>query len=187
VAGVCGIAIGALALLGNDVVIAAFAFAVSGACVAFLRYNLASPPRIFLGDGGSMPIGFILGACAVVVAETHVSGLTTLYAAVLLVGLPVFDTCLVVVSRRRRGAAVLSGARDHLTHRLLPMLGSARNVALFLVAAQALLCMSAGAALLLEGAAGPLVGALTLGVAASAALRLRLSTATPAADVSPSN
>jgi UDP-GlcNAc:undecaprenyl-phosphate GlcNAc-1-phosphate transferase len=186
VAGVCGVAIGVLALLGDDFVIAGFAFAVSGACVAFLRYNLATPAQIFLGDGGSMPIGFILGACALVVAETHGSGWTALNAAIVLVGLPVFDTCLVVVSRRRRGVAVLTGARDHLTHRLLPILGSVRGVVLFLVGCQALLCTSAVAAVLGEGAVDVVPAALTVALAAMTAASLRLPTATPAADVSQS-
>jgi UDP-GlcNAc:undecaprenyl-phosphate GlcNAc-1-phosphate transferase len=186
VAVVSGSAVGALALLGNDVVIGALALSVAGACAGFLRYNLASPARIFLGDGGSMPIGFILGASAMIVAELHGSGWTTLNAAVLLVGLPVFDTCLVVVSRRRRHVAVFRGARDHLTHRLLPLLGSVRRVVLFLAAGQTVLCVTALAAVLVDATLviAPFVLAL---LATAAALRLRLLTPAPAADASPTS
>jgi UDP-GlcNAc:undecaprenyl-phosphate GlcNAc-1-phosphate transferase len=171
VAGVCGVAIGVLALVGNDFVIAGFAFAVSGACVAFLRYNLATPARIFLGDGGSMPIGFILGVCALVVAEAHGSGLTTLNAAVLLVGLPVFDTCLVVLSRRRRHVAVFKGARDHLTHRVLPFFGSARSVAIFLALGQSALCSVSFGVLAVGGSLG--LAALAIGSAVGALMAAR--------------
>jgi UDP-GlcNAc:undecaprenyl-phosphate GlcNAc-1-phosphate transferase len=183
VAGVCGIGIGALALLGNDFVIAAFAFAVSGASVAFLRYNLASPPRIFLGDGGSMPIGFILGTCALVVAQTHVSGLTTLYAAVLLVGLPIFDTCLVVVSRRRRHVAVFRGARDHLTHRVLPFFGSPRSVAIFLALGQSALCSVAFGVLAVGGGLGLAALAIGFAVVTVMAARARLPIAQAAREI----
>jgi uncharacterized protein (DUF2062 family) len=62
-------------------------------------------------------------------------------AAALFVGLPALDTALVVVSRRRRGVAVLSGARDHLTHRLLRGLHTPRAVALALGLTQAALCL----------------------------------------------
>jgi len=63
-----------------------------------------------------------------------------LIAATLAVGLPVFDTILVVLSRRRRGAAVFSGARDHTTHRLNAVLRSPRAVAAALVVTQSALC-----------------------------------------------
>jgi hypothetical protein len=62
-------------------------------------------------------------------------------AAALFVGLPALDTALVVVSRTRRRAAVLSGARDHLTHRLLRSLHTPRAVALALGITQATLCV----------------------------------------------
>jgi UDP-GlcNAc:undecaprenyl-phosphate GlcNAc-1-phosphate transferase len=54
--------IGALALIEGDVALAALCLALAGACGGFLPYNLAGPARIFLGDGGSMPVGFILAA-----------------------------------------------------------------------------------------------------------------------------
>ncbi len=58
----------------------------------------------------------------------------------------IFDTTLVVVSRMRRRAAVLSGGRDHVTHRLLTRLGSERAVCLALAVSQAVL-IAAGFAL----------------------------------------
>src|SRR5262249_51850695 len=55
VAGVCGAGIGTLALMQGAVPLAVIAFSITGACLGFLRYNLARPAKIFLGDGGSMP------------------------------------------------------------------------------------------------------------------------------------
>ena len=66
VAAVCGAGLALQSLVGDDVGLAALALALSGACVGFLPYNLRArgPARIFLGDGGSMPIGFLVAAMA---------------------------------------------------------------------------------------------------------------------------
>jgi UDP-GlcNAc:undecaprenyl-phosphate/decaprenyl-phosphate GlcNAc-1-phosphate transferase len=131
--------IGTLAAIQGAVPLAVIAFSLSGACLGFLPYNLSKPARIFLGDGGSMPIGLLV-ACTTMAIPDGALDWTLLFAAAPLVGLPILDTTLVVVSRVRRGAPVLSGGRDHLTHRLLGMAGSERKVALILAVAQAALC-----------------------------------------------
>jgi UDP-GlcNAc:undecaprenyl-phosphate GlcNAc-1-phosphate transferase len=140
VAAVSAVCIGILAVIGDDIALAAIAFSLCGALVGFLRYNLARPARIFLGDGGSMPVGFLIAGALMVVPMGELSGWSTLAAAAIAVGLPVFDTSLVVMSRRRRGAPVLSGATDHTTHRLRAILESPRAVACTLVIAQSVLC-----------------------------------------------
>jgi len=67
-----------------------------------------------------------------------------------IVGLPVLDMALVIVSRRRRGAPVLTGGRDHTTHRLLAWVGTPRAVAAVLGASQLVLCLTGIAVLQLE-------------------------------------
>jgi UDP-GlcNAc:undecaprenyl-phosphate/decaprenyl-phosphate GlcNAc-1-phosphate transferase len=114
------------------------AVALAGACLGFLPRNLSSPARVFLGDGGSMPVGFAVAVLTMRAAVVSTPGWQALLVGLLLVGVPALDTCLVVVSRRRRGLSVLTGGRDHLTHRTHRFLGSARAVALTLGAAQAL-------------------------------------------------
>lgn len=146
VAAVSGATLGVLALAQGSAELAAIALALSGACLGFLPFNLASPSRIFLGDGGSMPIGFVVAAAIMAVPGTGDLGWAFVPVAVVLVGLPALDTALVVVSRLRRGAGVFVGGRDHLTHRLRAKLGSARRVALVLAASQAVLT-GAGAVL----------------------------------------
>lgn len=143
VAAVCAAGAAALAIIAGDVSLAVILLALSAACAAFLRFNLARPARIFLGDGGSMPIGFVIGAAVMAMPLDSDLGWTELFLLAPLVGLPILDTALVVVSRLRGGRAVLSGGRDHLTHRLHGRLGSARYVALFLAIAQAVLCLIA--------------------------------------------
>jgi UDP-GlcNAc:undecaprenyl-phosphate GlcNAc-1-phosphate transferase len=131
--------IGTLALIQGAIPLAVLSFSLAGACLGFLPYNLSKPAKIFLGDGGSMPIGLLV-ACGVMAIPDGSLDWTLLFAAAPLAGLPILDTTLVVVSRLRRGAPVFSGDRAHLTHRLLVTLGSERKVALALGAAQAILC-----------------------------------------------
>jgi UDP-GlcNAc:undecaprenyl-phosphate/decaprenyl-phosphate GlcNAc-1-phosphate transferase len=162
---------GTLAVVEGDVVLAALALSLAGACAGFLPFNLARPARIFLGDGGSMPAGFLIAAVVMGISPQAGLGQAVVVAAIPLVGLPVLDTTLVVISRTRRGVNLLSGARDHVTHRLLRWLGTPRAVALALGLTQAALCLiglalfqattvvilTVGGALLAAGAAAVLV------------------------------
>jgi UDP-GlcNAc:undecaprenyl-phosphate/decaprenyl-phosphate GlcNAc-1-phosphate transferase len=139
VAAVSAAGTGIVGAADGDTGLAVVSFALCGACLGFLRFNLAKPARIFLGDGGSMPIGLVVAAIVMQSPDGSL-GWASLPALAPLAGLPIFDTTLVIVSRYRRGAPILSGGRDHLTHRLLGRLGTARSVAMVMGGAQALLC-----------------------------------------------
>jgi UDP-GlcNAc:undecaprenyl-phosphate/decaprenyl-phosphate GlcNAc-1-phosphate transferase len=143
VASVSALGIGVVALTQGEPALAAVAFALAGACAGFLTHNLARPARIFLGDGGSLPIGFLVAATAIVVCDGHGLGVSAVAYAALLAGLPIFDTALVVVSRRRARVPLVTAGRDHLTHRMLARLGSERRVAAVLAVLQAWLCLGA--------------------------------------------
>ncbi|HWX87077.1 MAG TPA: O-antigen ligase family protein [Solirubrobacteraceae bacterium] len=137
---------GGAALIGivrGDVWLAVGAASLGGACLGFLPRNLSLPARIFLGDGGSMPLGFAAAVLVMVAAGTSTVAWQSLLVALLLVGIPALDTSLVIVSRRRRGVPLLTGGRDHLTHRASRFLPSARAVALCLGAVQALVSVTA--------------------------------------------
>jgi UDP-GlcNAc:undecaprenyl-phosphate GlcNAc-1-phosphate transferase len=140
VAAVCTACVAALASIGNALPLAVVGTAVCGSLLGFLRFNLARPSRIFLGDGGSMPIGFLIAGALMAAPMGGLSGWAAFVAAALAVGLPIFDTALVVISRRRRSAPVLSGATDHTTHRLLAVFRTPQAVAVVLVGVQAMLC-----------------------------------------------
>ena len=135
IAAACSAGAAGLALAQHDPALAAFAIAIAGACAGFLPFNLARPARIFLGDGGSMPLG-VLVAAAIMAAPVADMGWAALPTYALVAALPILDTTLVVFSRRRHGAPILEGGRDHLTHRLLQLLGSPRLVAATLAAVQ---------------------------------------------------
>jgi UDP-GlcNAc:undecaprenyl-phosphate/decaprenyl-phosphate GlcNAc-1-phosphate transferase len=146
VAAVSAAGIGGVGLANGDPGLATVAFALCGACLAFLAYNLAEPARIFLGDGGSMPIGLLLAGLAIVAGEQGGLGAASVLLGALLTGLVILDTSLVVVSRLRASVPVVTAGRDHMTHRLLIRLGSPRRVALALGFGQALLAGLAVAA-----------------------------------------
>jgi UDP-GlcNAc:undecaprenyl-phosphate GlcNAc-1-phosphate transferase len=131
---------GVLALITGDTALAALSFAVSGACFGFLPRNLARPARIFMGDGGSLLLGLLVARVAMAAVTKGYLGPSGVIVAALLVGIVIFDTTLVTISRTRAGRSVLTGGRDHLTHRLALRLGGPRNVALMLAASQLILC-----------------------------------------------
>ncbi len=132
-----------IGIVRGDVWLAVGAASLVGACLGFLPRNLSLPASIFLGDGGSMPLGFAAAVLVMVAAGASTVRWQSLLVALLLVGIPALDTSLVIVSRRRRGVSVLTGGRDHLTHRARRFLPSARAVALCLGAIQALVSVTA--------------------------------------------
>lgn len=90
--------------------------ALLGASAGTLLYNL-TPARLFLGDSGAQLIGLLLAALGLAYAP-HGDPAASWFRPVLFLGLPIFNTTLVVLSRARRGRKVLAGHRDHLAHRL---------------------------------------------------------------------
>jgi UDP-GlcNAc:undecaprenyl-phosphate/decaprenyl-phosphate GlcNAc-1-phosphate transferase len=167
VAAVSALGVAALCVISGDITLAVIVLAVAGACAGFLPYNLASPSRIFLGDGGSMPLGFVLAGAVMAVPGPSELGLAAILAVAPIVGLPILDTTLVVISRRRGGRPILSGGRDHLTHRLRVLLGSPRLVALALATAQAGLCITGVLLAQAATASVVVVGIFYLGAACS--------------------
>lgn len=140
VAGVSALGAGVLAVISGKTAFAPLCFATAGACAGFLPYNLARPARIFMGDGGSLPIGLMVAALTMSVVRSGYLGPAGVLVGALLVGLVILDTTLVTYSRARGGRPVLSGGRDHLTHRVLEPLGSPRAVAALLAIIQLLVC-----------------------------------------------
>jgi UDP-GlcNAc:undecaprenyl-phosphate/decaprenyl-phosphate GlcNAc-1-phosphate transferase len=95
-----------------------------------LVYNL-NPASIFMGDTGSLFLGFMLAAVGIKLRFPTNSAFVTWMVPVLVLAVPVFDTSLVVVSRLRRGLNPLTTpGKDHLSHRLARLTGSAREAVL---------------------------------------------------------
>ena len=125
-----------LALVTGDAWVAAGSAALCGACLGFLPYNMSSPAKVFLGDGGSLPLGFAVAALVAAAARSAEPSSLALFVGLLLVGIPALDTSLVIVSRLRRGVSILTGGQDHLTHRTRRRWRTSRRVALVLGGAQ---------------------------------------------------
>ncbi len=105
-----------VAVINGRPMIAVITVALSGAMTGFLRQNFA-PAKIYLGDAGSMFLGLMLGSLAMVGSYTEGNMLGFLAPAVIL-GVPIFDTMLVMYIRWRRGDAVIYGSPDHFALRL---------------------------------------------------------------------
>lgn len=99
--------------------------ALAGALTAFLRHNWP-PARVFLGDAGAMPLGFLLGLL-LIPGWAEGRGVAYPVAAVAALAYPFTDTAVAIVRRWRAGVPVTRGDRRHIHHRLLAR-GAARAV-----------------------------------------------------------
>lgn len=103
------------------------AAALAGSVLGFLPYNF-HPARIFMGDGGSMFIGFALAAVSVEGSLKSPAAMT-LAVPVLALGLPILDTLLAVLRRWRQRRPIGQADREHFHHRLLQLGLSQREAA----------------------------------------------------------
>jgi UDP-GlcNAc:undecaprenyl-phosphate GlcNAc-1-phosphate transferase len=110
------IAFFSVSLLNGRITIAIVAITLAGSLLGFLRYNF-TPARIYLGDTGSMFLGFMIGALAINGSYTEKDVLGFLAPAVIL-GIPIFDTFQVMVARWRKGIPFYRGSPDHYALRL---------------------------------------------------------------------
>lgn len=155
---------------GDDPVVPFMAAVLAGALLGFLRFN-QRPARIFLGDTGSLFIGFMLGALTMLVSYSTHNGRLTLLTPVVLLAIPVFDTAFVAWHRARRGVPFFHGSPDHFVLRLVHARGWSvtRTVRTTYLVAVALGVVS----LVIVFGPGWTVVPLLLGVAASAILASR--------------
>ncbi len=112
-----GITIAAAAALGGQFVVAVAAAALAGACLGYLFHNI-HPARLFMGDMGALPIGFGLAALSLGL-RPKVHAPLSMAVPIIALGVPIFDTTLIVISRIRAGQSPAIGGTDHTSHRLL--------------------------------------------------------------------
>ena len=128
---ISSLTVSVLASLTNQHLIALLSLSIAGACFGFLMWN-KTPAKIFLGDSGALFIGFLLALLLLQfqpeIDSTISSGLFPLF----ILALPIIDTCVAVISRLKKGSAIYSGGRDHLSHRLLALGLNKRKTVLFL-------------------------------------------------------
>jgi len=106
-----------IAILRQQVEVAALAVILMGACLAFLRHNFY-PASIFLGDAGSMFLGYAIGVTSLYGAMKSAT-VVTLLVTILAFGVPFFDTVQVIVTRLLSGIPIYKPDKRHVHHRLL--------------------------------------------------------------------
>lgn len=121
-----------LAAMSGQYLVGILAAGLLGACLGFLLYNV-NPASIFMGDSGSLFLGFTLAAVGIKLRFPDNVDFVTWMVPVLVLGLPIFDTTLVFVSRLRRGLNPLTTpGKDHTSHRLVALGCTAREAVLIL-------------------------------------------------------
>jgi UDP-GlcNAc:undecaprenyl-phosphate GlcNAc-1-phosphate transferase len=136
VVAIASIGLFAIAAGQGEFLVGSLAIALAGTSLAFLRYNFP-PARIFMGDAGSLPIGFLLAALCAKLDLVGPNSVVRGAIPILALAVPLFDMTLVVISRLRERVPVHHGGTDHSAHRLTARGHSGRAVALTAYAAQA--------------------------------------------------
>lgn len=121
-----------MAAVNQQYLVSALAAALFGGCLGFLIHNF-NPARIFMGDSGSLFLGFLLAALGIKLRFPANVSWVTWMVPVLVLGVAIFDTTLVVISRLRRGLnPFTTPGRDHLSHRLVALGWTRREAVLLL-------------------------------------------------------
>lgn len=102
------------------ILVGSLAAALCGATLGFLRYNF-SPATTFMGDTGSLVIGFILAVLGIKLEFPAQSTVVTWAIPLLVLAVPIFDTSLVIFTRLREKRSPFQGGKDHTSHRILQL------------------------------------------------------------------
>ena len=131
IAGISSIFLGLLALRDGQIYIAVLSFALAGSCFGFLKHNFPKA-KIFMGDSGSMFLGFTL-ACIAILGSWETDKITiSLSLPILVLGYAIFDTTLVTILRLIERRPVFLGGRDHSSH-ILASIGFKKKRAVLVI------------------------------------------------------
>jgi len=122
-----------VALINGEVLLALFMTALAGSLVGFLFFNF-NPARIFLGDSGSLFLGFVLAITSVWTQQKAPTAAALTWIPLFALAVPLLDTTLCIVRRVARGQSPFSPDREHLHHRLMALGHSHRSAVLTLYA-----------------------------------------------------
>ncbi len=171
-----------IATLTHQILVAPLAAVLVGACIGFLYYNF-NPASIFMGDTGSLFLGFMLAAVGIKLKFPENTDFVTWMVPLLVLGVPLFDTTLVTLSRIRRGIPISRGGKDHFSHRLVALGYTRREAVLILYLIQGALGVAALVVMQATLFEGYIVGLFVLVAAIIGAYKLEkldLSEANPA-------
>jgi UDP-GlcNAc:undecaprenyl-phosphate GlcNAc-1-phosphate transferase len=107
-----------MAVQNGQYLVGGLSAALLGASIGFLVYNF-NPATIFMGDTGSLFLGFMLASAGIKLRFPDNTDVITWMVPVIVLGVPIFDTTLVVFSRIRRGMSPATPGKDHTSHRLV--------------------------------------------------------------------
>ena len=141
VASIASFTILLIALEQNFILVAVMTAALAGAALGFLKYNF-NPAEIFMGDSGSMFLGFMLAGISVTGAVKSVATIA-LIVPIFALGLPILDTTFAIVRRLRGGVPIFKPDKGHLHHRLLSVGFTQRQAVLLMYVISALFGLSA--------------------------------------------
>ncbi len=141
VASIASITIMFVALDQNLILVAVLTAALAGAAVGFLKYNF-NPAEIFMGDTGSMFLGFMLAGISVTGSVKSVATIA-LIVPIFALALPILDTTFAIVRRFRGGVPIFKPDKGHLHHRLLSVGFTQRQAVLLMYVISALFGLSA--------------------------------------------
>jgi UDP-GlcNAc:undecaprenyl-phosphate GlcNAc-1-phosphate transferase len=128
-----------VALLNGQSLVTVMTIALAGAILGFLRYNF-NPATIFLGDSGSLFIGFLLSALALAGAQKAPT-IVAVAIPVVSFGLPILETSLSILRRLISGRPVFTADREHIHHKLLQHGLTHRQVVIVLYAVSAVFAL----------------------------------------------
>jgi UDP-GlcNAc:undecaprenyl-phosphate GlcNAc-1-phosphate transferase len=143
-AGVVGIGASTFAIIAASLGradAAILAAALAGACLAFLRFNF-NPARTFMGDGGSMFLGFMLAGIAITGVMKSAATVAIVLPLIVL-AIPILDTSFVIMKRIKHGLPVYGADKSHFHHRFLAIGWSQRRTVLSIYAWAALMSLLA--------------------------------------------
>jgi UDP-GlcNAc:undecaprenyl-phosphate GlcNAc-1-phosphate transferase len=124
----------------GQVLLSALTIVTAGATFGFLLWN-KSPAKIYMGDAGALFLGVIISVATIRVNPGVEPTWKSLAIPIILLAVPLLDTCVVVMSRLLRGVSPFTGGRDHLSHRLVRA-GLSRRMAVIVLWLFSGLCAS---------------------------------------------
>ena len=170
IAGIAALSMFSFAVLSGRGDAAALAIALFGACLAFLRYNF-NPASIFLGDSGSLLLGFALGTISLL-NVSRTAALTSLIIPLIVAGVPIIDTLSAIVRRTRAHVSIGQADKGHIHHRLIQE-GYDQRQAVLLIYAWCLL-LSLGAVIINQTGVGLRIAIFAVLLVSSAFFAMRL-------------
>ncbi|MBN1793649.1 MAG: undecaprenyl/decaprenyl-phosphate alpha-N-acetylglucosaminyl 1-phosphate transferase [Candidatus Omnitrophica bacterium] len=141
ISAVSSLAFGVVGVCTGDLLFALMSFSLTGTLLGFLGYNYP-PARIYMGDAGSLSLGFFIGAVSIAISYAPLGREIALFTPLVILGIPLFDTLFVIIIRALNRRSVFHGSKDHLALRLIVSGFQERQAILFVYFLAFLFCVN---------------------------------------------